>query len=126
MRDSFEQTVTFISPSDSVARKKQASKRPAAEISSAIADGALKKLGTSGVELRWCKQKECVELNEAQKDELKGWAATQPDNRKNTAKAKKEKSNEQKGWTETHIWCTYSWIKEIQEVDECTSCSHQS
>ena len=89
MRNLFEHTVTFISPSDPVARKKQAGKRPAAEILSTFADGALKQLGQSSVELRWYNRKEFVEPNEAQKEKLKGWAATQPDNRKNKVAAAK-------------------------------------
>ena len=101
MRDSFEQTVTFISPSDPVARKKQASKRPAAEISSTFTDGALKQLGRSGVELRWYKRKEYVELTEPQKEELKGWAATQPDNRKNKANANKKAGGKKGGQKQT-------------------------
>ena len=51
MRDSFEQAMTFIAPSDPVARKKQASKRSAAEISATFAEGPLKKQGKTGVEL---------------------------------------------------------------------------
>jgi hypothetical protein len=81
MCNSFEQTVTFISPSDPVARKKQSNKRPAAEISATFVDGQLRQRGSTGVEFRWYKRKEFVALNEAQKEELKGWAATQPDKR---------------------------------------------
>ena len=81
MRDSFELAMTFIAPSDPVARKKQANKRPAAEISATFAEGSLRKQGATGVELRWYKRKEFAELTDAQKEELKSWAATQPDNR---------------------------------------------
>ena len=89
MRDSFEQMATFITPSDPVARKQRTHKRPAAEISSAFTVGAHNKHGNSGVELRWYKQREYLALTDDQRDELKGWAATQPDNRKNKAVAKK-------------------------------------
>ena len=70
MRDSFELVVTFIAPSDPVAKKRVAGQRPIAEISSAFTDGINKKLGTSGVELCWYKRKEFVALNDAQKEEL--------------------------------------------------------
>ena len=94
MRDSFERMATFITPSCPVSRKTRANKRPAAEISATFALGANGKHGNSGVELRWYKRKEYLELTDDQRDELKGWAATQPDNRKNKAAANKaNKSN---------------------------------
>ena len=81
MRDSFELAMTYIAPNDPVARKKQANKRPAAEISATFGEGSLQKQGATGVELRWYKRKEFAALTDAQKEELKSWAATQPDNR---------------------------------------------
>ena len=97
MRDSFEQMATYITPSCPVSRKTRANKRPAAEISATFALGANGKHGNSGVELRWYKRKEYLELTDDQRDELKGWAATQPDNRKNKAAANKaNKSNKTK------------------------------
>ena len=91
MRNSFEQTVTFISPSDPVARKKKSNKRPTADISATFVDGQLQQQGSTGVEFRWYNRKEFVALNESRKEELKGWAATQPDRRtvKQPSKSKK-------------------------------------
>lgn len=85
MRDSFEQTATSISPADPVARKRMNNKRPAADIS---ATDGLQSTGKSGVELRWHKHAEFKALNDAQRDELKSWAATRPDNKNSSKKGK--------------------------------------
>lgn len=93
-RDVFELTAAYISPSCPVAKKRQHSKRPIANVSGITNDGNLRKMGDSGVELRWYKHPEYVNLSDDQKEELKGWAATQPDNRN---ASKKNQKNQKKG-----------------------------
>ena len=75
MRNDFENAVTFLLPSCPVAKKRKTTdggSNFSAEIFSTNAqDGTKKRIGKTGVELRYHKKEEYGHLGENQKDELR-------------------------------------------------------
>ena len=102
MRNHFENAVTFLLPSDPVAKKRKSNNdgsRTYANVSSAAgvevssAMGTKPNAGKSGVELRYYKKKEYATLTNDQKDELREWRSK---NKKGDKKGNKRNNNSEK------------------------------
>ena len=75
MRNNFDLAVTFLLPTDPIAKKIKATgdKRPNAEVSAVeMKQGT----GTTGVELRYHSPADYIQLKDEQKKELKDWRTT--------------------------------------------------
>ena len=89
-RNDFEATASFILPHDPVAKKREDSKRPHADISSTDVSGSSPGKGkSSGVELRYHTRDEYKKLTTEQRNELREW-------RSNTTGGKASKKQKNK------------------------------
>ncbi len=122
-RVNFENSVTYLLPSDPVAAKKAKAKGLAVNVSGAAvikpAGGFTK--GATGVELRWHEPKHFATLSKEQKKELQVWNSNQP-KVEGGRKRKSEKAQSNEKWKKARVAST----KATTTLMEAMSTSHDA
>ena len=119
MRNNFESAVTYLLPSDPVARKRKGLGNKGMSVDVGSTTGIKPGIGKTGVELRYHKRNEYSKLTKEQRDELREWRET-PEAKKAMEKSgTKRKANRDEKRDKDKLRKTIaSVLKEQEEIKE--------